>query len=264
MTLINLAETPDDIHFCIRLDDDDEATARAVDGLQDHSNNIQVIAGGRPAGMGKEYNRLAALVPDATAFCLMNDSVFLAPIVIGRDGMPSFSFWDSAIAASIARHGNDQVFSWFMSGVPRGMGFDLPIFTARWVAAAGRLFPEWFPFWFIDMWAFSIAFMVHDSPPLVLRNLLCFAPHGVSQRCRDVEFWCRVYEATHRERLDEAARIRANLGKPTEISAAALYRVRMAEQGNIDNLMRLAATLGDPAPPDAAYIAARARAAELV
>lgn len=88
--------------------------------------------------------------------------------------------------------------------------------SAEWTNVLGRLFTEYFSFWFDDTWLNQVATMVQRSVTLDMEVAYQDKRHG-TRRMRNLPFWQRFFEATMDERLREADALRrAAYGQGTQ------------------------------------------------
>jgi hypothetical protein len=190
MALDHLSSGRHEIAYHLIVDADDRDTLELP--LAWARQGVVFRHGGDPAV--SHFNRINKLVRtlDADAVSWFADDVF-----------PLAMHWDALIA-----NGIDQglpAFAWMEITDPDNMTY--PILSKRWLDAVGYMFPEYFPFWFVDTWimeVYELAFA--DSMPIV-QNLPVGGRRGGTRGMHDLEYWFRFFAATHPERERDARRL---------------------------------------------------------
>lgn len=262
------AGAPQKLCFGIWVDDDDERTIEAVERLQRHPlYRIGLFKGrGRPKYWGAYINEMAqAFGEHVDYFHVVND-----------DNFPLCHEWDLHFWAFMQRHPETLMASWCPEPTKRTAD-GLPLYAAdylmvtrKWVEAAGEIFPERYPFWFMDFSLGQVHRMVTGHPIRAVCNKddatpvkLCALKVGATKRFRDYEFWRDYFVALEPERVALARRICAALGleghiKPTV--RAKLWEETRAVLFDDPDMAGRIARLSDPSPPDARYLEAKAEA----
>jgi hypothetical protein len=139
------------------------------------------------------------------------------------------------------------------------------VLSAKWVRAAGRFFPEHFPFWFADTWLKEVYGFVYGSNMPIVEHLQFSHKRTPTQNMHDLGFWFRVFAATRQERVEEAKRI-VDAYDLTWRDPSRL--VTIFEKGDAAQLERVPqyemAFGADRGEPSAAYLEARTRAEGLL
>lgn len=203
----------------------------------------------RTPSLGEMVNRLALDAP-AEVYCSLCDDVLVL-----TEG------WDAKIAEAVEAK-PDGVF-WWRTDEKRAATY--AIVTEKWRAASGRIFTDYFPFWWDDVWLLHVWMLASEDAWHYVDAELEDRPQS-TQRMRDLRFWGDFYLSRHDERLAEAARIRAALGwGPYTVDvnafaekACALSQEFFADAHNVE------ARQGEKTPPTPEYVRAKARAQELM
>lgn len=243
MSLNSLASGKHDVSYIVGCDSDDPDTAGTVELLKARGLPATPRVAPRPASLGRMVNGIALEVPGDVYCTLPDDAVCLTPA------------WDEMIHAAWLKR-RDGVWWWRTRDNSR-----YAIISAKWHAAAGYLFTDYFPFWWDDVWLMQVWRYATGKPDLWIEAALDDrAP--ATQRMRDLEFWTDFYWSRADERRSEASRIRRTLGRPAfklqphhELRANPAYTQRTGE---------IEAKQGDRAPPTPEYLAAKARAESMM
>ena len=135
---------------------------------------------------------------DADAVCWFTDDVF-----------PLAMFWDAMIASGIEIN-SLPAFAWMEVTDPENVTF--PVLSRRWLTTLGYMFPEYFPYWFVDTWIKEVHELAFGQVLSVIQNLPVGGRRGVTRNMRDADFWFRFFEATHPQRAQDAMRVSKEFG----------------------------------------------------
>jgi glycosyltransferase involved in cell wall biosynthesis len=193
-SLAQTASRPDLLEVIVSVDEDDPATAQALDGL---SYPFRIIAAKAPRAdaVTQTYNtQYAHSSGDIISIC-PDDVVFDAKgwDDITRDHFRSHLVGPSSIGVAFPY--DEQV----------GFNFaTAPHMTRQTIEyhrqLAGFYMPPWFPFWFADTWWDEIGLLmsVHSQMPWGVSTP---EGKGLTRGLRDLPFWADVYDATRGLRL---------------------------------------------------------------
>lgn len=250
LSLFRLASGANEISLSIAADCDDAATIDAAERLGNGGHPLQLYGLARPLGLGELHNRMAAAAPPDAAFMLWSDRV----LAITPD-------WDHNLAMGCMQCPNRVI--WLDSVHLTGAGqFVLP---PAWRAAQGDPCPGLYPFWFEDTAVEELDAFVHGFPRMSLAAKCAGTRGAKTTRCRDIAFWVSVFAATRPQRLAQAAEIGRKLGvAPPSNLAGIIANFETRDASFIARAPALQEQFGAEGPADETYLAARARAEEIL
>lgn len=238
-----LASGEHEIDFIVSCDNDDPGSLYRFTTYP----GVRLSTGPRPPGVAECWNR-----------CLrLTDADFVT--MLADDGFVATPHWDACIAM-LAEEGRFPreltAFAWHDTanpGQPTVLGA-----SREWVALiGGKMLDDRFPFWFADTaFAETWSFVTGEYLP-ILPIVIASKPGRFNPRLRDMGFWWDFYVATRRERIETAARIRADLGlslspsRLAEVIASWEARDALGRPGAIEAAAEL-----PPRKPDPAYLRA--------
>jgi hypothetical protein len=191
-SLADQASGKHDVTYAVAVDVDDLASIGTCQSLQ-AKMPLGFRVGHRPVSMDALHNQLALDVPGDVYVCFTDDALCLT------------QGWDDRIAETYAQ--NPKGLWWWRSKGPDPTLF--PITSEAWRAAAGRIFPEYFPFWWGDTWLSEVYALATEGP-------LAFAPVEFldcpkkTHSMRELRFWHNFYLWLQPERIAEAGPARAD------------------------------------------------------
>ena len=191
----------------------------------------------RGPSLGNLVNELSLIAP-ADVYCSLCDD-----IVCETQG------WDRQIAEHWTAR-SDGVWWWITQN-----DATFAIVSEKWRAAAGRIFTDYFPFWFDDGWLLQVWLYAAGEPGQMLPiKLLDRAPS--THRMRDSVLWNEFFysDRCRAERMEEAERIRKALGWPDVSHDPALEFKLRADAA--EWLAKVEDRRGDKAPPTPEYVQA--------
>lgn len=234
-----LASGKNEVTYAVGCDADDPATLATVWAMRIEGYPVRAHCSVRLPTLGQIDNAVAAAFP-ADVYCALCDDVEV--LTLG---------WDEAIHRAWAAR-PDGVWWWRCAD-----NMTCAIVSEKWRAAAGRIFTDYFPFWWDDIWLLQLwNYAAGERNLLVDARIRDRGPR--TQRMRDLRFWANFFWSApmRQQRIDEAARIGAALGwaPVADIEAHQL-------QPNIDFAPEaIEAAQGERAPPTPEYLAAKRRA----
>lgn len=229
------------VRYIVGCDLDDPETISMSMDLWKEGWPVFPVVGPRVRSLGALTNTLADKHP-ADVYCSMGDDL---EVLTDK--------WDATIAEAW-RAQPDGVWWWCAKN-----GVTLAIVSEKWRAAAGRLYTDYFPFWYDDIWLIEVQRFATGR--VCDRIDIWVADKGVaSHRMRDLGFWDDFFWSRRDERRAEAARIVERLGwKPAEdVEWLILERNPAFVAADIE------ANQGDKSPPSPEYLAALNRAKMLM
>lgn len=151
----------------------------------------------RTGSLGAMVNQLALDVPGDVYVTLPDDALIIT------------KGWDQKIAE--AWEAKPDGVWWWKTDEERPSTY--AIISEKWRAASGRLFTDYFPFWWDDIWLLQVWILASGGPWLHIDAWLEDRP-AKTHRMRDLRFWADFYMSRKQERIDDAKRIAKALGWP--------------------------------------------------
>ena len=231
-----------DVTCIVGCDDDDPDTADAVDLLKARGLPVVAHVAPRSSSLGGMVNVMSLAYP-ADVYCSLCDDVQVTT-----------PCWDDVIEETWLKR-RDGVWWW------RTKESHYAVVSEKWRAAAGRIFTDYFPFWWDDCWLIQLGKYVTGKPQQYIDAWLDDRAPATT-RMRDLEFWTEFYWSRADERRAEGNRIRRALGRPS-------FKVKPHHElhRNPDYTRRtgeIQAKQGERAPPTPEYLQAKARAEGLM
>lgn len=190
-----IMRTVENIHdpstvFMISADVDDAPTVQLLDQLVAMGVRIRPCVREREDTVGAKWNRVLAEVPDADVYMPMCD-----------DGPAITPGFDEKILAAAA-HWPDRIGVVFNH--LENLSFTgVQAVTRRFARLMGYIYPEHFPYWFVDHWLSDVAEMV-DRIAFADVRLDCSTNRPPTMEMREPAFWATFYDACHLRRRTQA------------------------------------------------------------
>lgn len=194
-----LASGQHEITYAVILDSDDADTRHYVQQFTNDKllpERTHVIVGERDKTLNARMNEVVGAFA-AEVYCVLPD-----------DGFPLTQGWD-VILAGLQTQGV-PAFAWQEKNDPGNPTFIT--ITERWRLAVGRMFPEYFPFWFADTWIAEVHALAFAKGIGIVNQLQMGGKRGKTQGMRDLDFWFRFFAATRVERIAEAEAVAKEYG----------------------------------------------------
>jgi glycosyltransferase involved in cell wall biosynthesis len=197
--LQSLASGNHEIIYAIGCDSDDPETVHSCAGFDD---SVRAYVMNRRGSLGQIVNILSEKYP-ADVYCSWADDIeMLEP------------GWDQIVADAVSDY-PDWVFFW--KAKIGKVDTTYAVVPEAWRKAAGRIFTDYFPFWFDDSWLMQLwqyakgmdAWIALDAK---VRETSVLG--GKTHRLHDYPFWEEFFWERDGERLEEAAKIGKVLGWP--------------------------------------------------
>lgn len=171
--------------FMISADADDEATISALMAV-DEAWNLKIFIEEREDTVAAKWNRVLRAVPDADVYMPMCD-----------DGPVMTPGFDTRVldAANLFPDGIGVVFNHLENLSFTG----IQAVTRRWAQLTGYIYPEHFPYWFVDHWLSDVAEMT-DRIAFADVRLDCATNRPPTMEMREPAFWATFYDALHLRR----------------------------------------------------------------
>ncbi len=202
--LHGLESGTNDVRYVVRYDGDDQASYEAVQGLSDWlPGKVYEVVLPRPVTLGEAWN-------DALRSARFWDWEVCA--TFPGDVIPMCDQWDSILAGFLSVDKHPGV-SWTQLCDPQAPVF--PCVRREWFdALGGKLFPEWFPFWFSDTWVIEVSNLAFGSRLPIVTNLILGGKHASTSGMRDLRWWFSAFAKTRVLRIREAETLASALGWP--------------------------------------------------
>lgn len=231
-----------EIRYVVRFDEDDETLPSYYETLKGQ-DWVTAVLGPRPITLGEALNSVVRTFPEWDVLNIVPDDIH-----------PLSPSWDHHIALAASR---DHAGSWRELADPANP--TLPFITRHWYDRVGRAMPEWFPFWFSDVWIGETFAFAYDKPITIYPELSWYGTRGRTTNMRDIEFWLEVWIKSRPERIAEAQKL-FGAYLPAEATALWTTHFEKNDQWLRENVLRLQSILGDPRPPSEQYLQAKTKA----
>ena len=234
------ASGENEITYMVGCDADDLDTAGAAFVLKANGLPVRWRVAPRGPSLGGLVNRLSEQAP-ADVYCSLCDDV-----VCLTQG------WDERIAE--AWRANPAGVWWWVTQNDATFA----IVAEKWRAAAGRIFTDYFPFWFDDGWLLQLWLYASGVPGDML-NIKLHDRAPPTHRMRDALEWVDFYwsPAMQAERMSEALRIRKALGWP-DVQHDPSLDMKLRDDAR-EWMTKVQEARGDKSPPTPEYLAALER-----
>lgn len=248
-----LATGANEITYAIILDSDDMDSRLMVKQWADLNylpRNTHTIVGERDKTLNARMNEVVGAFA-AEVYCVLPD-----------DGFPLTQSWDKILTDLTAQ--GIPAFAWQEKNDPGNPTFI--VITEKWRQVTGRMFPEYFPFWFADTWLAEVHALAFAKGMGIVNQLQMGGKRGVTQGMRDLHFWFRFFAATRVERIAEAESLAKAYGFTVDVRKDRKEFLEAMEEADAKQLMRVPeyesrfANKPDPATP--CYTEALAKAKE--
>lgn len=232
-----------DVRYVIGCDADDPRTIEMALAMREWGLPVFPHVAPRQPSLGGLDNLMAARFP-ADVYC-----------VLGDDFRILTHGWDSAIVCAwMAKP--DGVWWWS----DRKGEATVPIISERWRAAAGRIFTDYFPFWWDDIWLVEVLRYATGRIGADRLDIWLQDRARTTHRMRDSQFWHDFFWSRRDERKEEGRKIAERLGWPRVES---LEGLDIGRNPDFD-AAEIEAKQGDRGPPTSEYLIAFERAKALM
>ena len=243
-----LATGSHEITYVLILDDDDHKTLQHIDlwekqGIFPKGTVLRV--GARDKTLNARMNEAAAEFP-ADYYTMLVD-----------DGFPLTQHWDSMFDGLK----DLPAFAWCERNDPKNATF-ISV-SERWRNALGRVFPEYFPFWFADTWILEVHLLAFAKPIGIVQQLSMGGKRGQTQGMRELPFWFNFFAKTRCERIADATKLAKEWGFTLNMNDRKdqLSVLEQGDRNQIDNLPKYADLFkNDGSEPGIVYKQAKERA----
>lgn len=250
--LHDLCSRMHNIVYVVGCDDDDICTIGMAHVISTRGPRIETFCTKRLSSLGDMVNKMAARYP-ADIYCSLCDDV--EPLTPG---------WDHILFCHWAAR-QDGIW-WWRTDKARPATY--AIVSDKWYRASGRIFTDYFPFWWDDVWLLQVWNMASRQLPMQAEIWLkdrSFATH----RMRDLQFWAEFYASRRTERIIEANRITKAMGWPLEPLSLKQDGIPLQigdlKPGFLEEAPKIEKAQGEVnSPPSPEYVAAKMRAEALM
>ena len=189
---------PNSIDIWVYVDNDDDITKSYIssNSYLRYPFKINWVVRERTASMGQMINILREK-------CTTNPGIYLP---FGNDYIFTSNNWDIAIRDTFNRY-PDRI---AMGKIKDPLMCDdddyltLPILSAEWTNATGRILTDHFPFWNDDTWLNYVAQMVQRKVTIESIKVQPICGKGKTPRLKNLPFWHRFFTNLMDERLEDA------------------------------------------------------------
>ena len=206
----------------------------------------------RSPSLGAMVNQMSLDVPGDVYLSLCDDVLVTT------------AHWDQKVAEAVEAK-PDGVF-WWKCDERRAATY--AIVTEKWRAASGRIFTDYFPFWWDDVWLLHVWILAAEDAWHYVDAELEDRPSATT-RMRDLRFWGDFYKDRQGERMAEADRIREALGWGPRTLTGENFRLFAERMCALSpefeaTAHEVEARQGEKGPPTPEYLHAKARAESLM
>jgi hypothetical protein len=254
--LHKLESGKNEVTYGVVCDVDDPETSGVAKMLQVHMRLAYSINERGPT-LGGMVNKMAENMPADVYLSLADDALCLT-----QD-------WDEKIAEAV-RENPKGVWWWKPADDKKPALF--AIVSEAWRKAAGRIFTDYFPYWYDDIWLLTVWVLAIEGPMLTLDIDILDCPRE-THRMRDLRFWHEFYIAMQPERVRQAKAIAkaldfpqsklvgASVGLPNlSITEALSERLSITPKEFEETMEQIERNQGDRGVPTEEYVLAKASA----
>ena len=233
------------VDYVLRVDDDDTQTLELVPQLTD-TYGIEAMIRPRPVTLGQAWNEIAA------------DREWDACAVVADKHLCLSPNWDEGVSVLFERQKLPMA-RWNLIRAPEEMAMIMP---RKWYDTVGRIYPEWFPFWFSETWVREVHHLAFGSDVTLVNDMPITEPAFVTQGLRNLELWFDFFAKTRSLRVREAEQIAATYGAKPFDRRSVIESMRNIDAWQKPRIEGYYATRGGRpnAPPTAQYLIAEQRA----
>lgn len=247
-SLTTMESGKNEIEYVVRIDHDDLTTIDLKHDLQ-HTFGCKFVVGDRPVALGQSWNECVSH-KEWDGCAIMADK----HLVLTRN-------WDECVRIII----EDQKQAgcrWNLVTSPEETAL---IISRRWYDTQGRIFPEYFPFWFAERWMMEVHILAFGYGIPLVQDMPLAEPNLKTQGLRDLEFWFDFFTRTRHLRLEEAMKLAVAFHRAPIDPLKHLADMKKADEWQIPRIPMYYADRGaGESPPSPQYIEAKQRAEQLL
>jgi hypothetical protein len=257
ISLHSMSSSTHPIGYTILCDIDDQDTAYHAEECREFLEGQQAKPTGNTLTVIQDENKriLSARVNEIAA-TLRSDVYMQWP----DDYFPMTQCWDVAIQYMVEQS-NVPAFSWLEENDPTN--HTAIVISKVWYEATGRLFPEYFPFWFGDTWMKEVFQYAFGAMMPIVQEMRIGGRRGKTQNLHDLSFWFRLFAETRDERIEDARKICKAMGLSMPSPDDATKYFEQGDHYQLRSVPRYELAFGSSKPRTQAYIDAKARAERL-
>ncbi len=187
------------IDVWIYFDNDDDVTRSFSknDIIEQYDFDIRWISGERTISQGEMVNLLWEQ-------CTTNAGIYFPCI---DDYLFVTQNWDDVVRDAFHRYDDRLLLAYPMDPTAGPEQATFNILSGEWINLTGRIYTQYFPFWFDDCWVDQVAQLIQRKCKLPMR-MEPQGGKGRTPRMKNLVFWNSFFENTLDERILEAERLR--------------------------------------------------------
>lgn len=218
VALHSLASGANRLSYTVLADKDDPDTAWYIEDVREMLEGTKDAPTGNTLTIIQDENRLINVRENEIAPTLRAD----AYMPWADDLFPMAQNWDVIVQYAIEQ-ANVPAFSWQEANDPTN--HTAIVISKVWYEATGRLFPDYFPFWFADTWMKEVFQFAFGAQMPIIEQLRFGGKRGATGNMHDLAFWFRVFAETRDERIEDARKVCKAMGisMPDHAEAEALF-----------------------------------------
>lgn len=230
-----------DITYAVSFERDDLATEAAAFSVP----GVRALQRPLDCTPGAAINNAIDRIPQADIYTGLCDDIF-----------PLTWHWDILMDKALRK----PIIAWCWEEAADPMNASYICVSGRVRRAIGALCPEYFPYWFNDLWFAEIHHMAFGFRPPLLGGLKLGGQRGKTHGLRDFIFWCQVFTATRPERIALAVKLAAEYGSAPPELQKTLQICHFFDQDFRGKSERFERRFGDDDPAAPYYVLAKQRA----
>lgn len=175
------------------VDQDDDATLAEVK----ERSRLKISVRKREDSVGAKWNRALRELPADVTMMATDNSVIASP-GYDREIIDAARLFPDGIGCVYTKMANAS-FPYYQA------------VTSRWADIVGRIYPTYFPYWFVDHWLDDVARM---TGRIIMTDVVVddTSRQGLrTTEMRDVRLWCALFDSLQEERREEARRLIAKM-----------------------------------------------------
>jgi hypothetical protein len=153
---------------------------------------------------------------------------------------------------------------WIEAGDPQNTSY-MFITSAMKAALGGTILPEYFPYWFSDIWLAEVHHFAFGTRPPLINGLALGGRRGQTRGLRDLRMWMDLFTQTRVERIALAGKVAKAF--PDKAGGDPKETMRLCQAWDADMRTKVAhfsKRFGDTKPAEAYYERARERALSML